>query len=140
MWLGVKLLLDGAKFAEPWNFGPIDLSNDSVQHIVERVIKLWGSGQWKDISKGDEPHEAHWLSLSWEKAATRLDWHPIYALPHVLKKTVEWYKEWHRQGENADMYDFSLEQIRTYTRDANKLKIRWACPQPSDRLQRKLVS
>jgi CDP-glucose 4,6-dehydratase len=139
MWLGVKLLLDGAKFAEPWNFGPIDLSSDSVQHIVEKVIKLWGSGQWKDISRGDEPHEVHWLTLSWEKAATRLDWHPIYALPDVLRKTVEWYKEWHRQGENADMYDFGLDQIRTYIKDANKLKIRWACPQPGDRLQRKLI-
>jgi CDP-glucose 4,6-dehydratase len=139
LWLGVKLLLDGAKFAEPWNFGPLDLSSESVQNIVKKVIKLWGSGQWKDISGGDEPHEAYWLTLSWEKAATRLEWHPIYALPAVLKKTVEWYKEWHTQGENADMYDFSLEQIKTYIKDANKLKIRWACPQPGDRIQRKLI-
>jgi len=139
MWLGVKLLLDGAKYAEPWNFGPMDLSSDSVQNIVEKVIKLWGSGQWKDISEGDEPHEAHWLTLSWEKAATRLDWHPIYALPDVLRETVEWYKEWHRQGENADMYDFGLDQIKTYIKDANKLEIKWACPQPGDRFQRKLI-
>ena len=139
MWLGVKLLLDGANFAEPWNFGPLDLSRDSVQHIVEKVIKLWGSGQWKDISRGDEPHEAHWLTLSWEKAVARLDWHPIYALPDVLRKTMGWYKEWHRQGENADMYDFGIDQIKTFMKDANKLKIEWACPHPGDRLQRKLI-
>lgn len=139
MWLGVRLLLDGAKYAEPWNFGPLDLASDSVRNIVEKVITLWGSGQWKDISKGDEPHEARWLTLSWEKAATRLDWHPIYALPDVLRKTVEWYKEWHRQGENANMYDFGLDQIKMYIKDANKLNIRWACPQPGDWLQRKLI-
>ena len=139
MWLGVKLLLDGAKYAEPWNFGPHDLTSDSVENIVKKVIELWGSGQWRDMSKGDEPHEAHWLTLSWEKAATRLDWHPIYALSDVLSKTVEWYKEWHRQGDNADMYDFSLGQIKTYTGDANKMNVRWACPQPGDRLQRKLI-
>ena len=139
MWLGVRLLLDGAKFAEPWNFGPIDLASDSVQNIVKKVIQLWGSGEWRDMSRGDEPHEAHWLTLSWEKAAVRLDWHPVYALPEVLAKTVEWYKEWDRQGESADMHAFSTDQLRTFTEDAHKLQIRWACPQPSDRIQRTLV-
>ncbi len=139
MWLGVKLLLDGTKFAEPWNFGPLDLSNDTVQHIVEKVINLWGSGQWRNISNGTEPHEAHWLTLSWEKAAAKLEWHPIYGLPEALIKTVEWYKEWCRQGETSDMHNFSIEQIRTFIEQARRMKIRWACPQPGDRLQRKLI-
>ncbi len=139
LWLGVKLLLDGAKFAEPWNFGPLDLCSDNVQNIVEKVIKLWGSGQWKDISKGDEPHEAHWLTLSWEKAAARLDWHPVYAIPDVLAKTVEWYKEWNRQGDKADMFEFDMDQIKTFIKDAHEQNIRWACPQHNDRYQRKLI-
>jgi CDP-glucose 4,6-dehydratase len=127
MWLGVKLIMEGAKFAEPWNFGPHDLTNYSVQQIVEKIITLWGSGRWKDISIGDEPHEAFRLNLSWEKAATRLEWHPVYALPDVLLKTVEWYKEWYKKGMNNDMYDFSIEQIKTYTEDANKMNVIWAC-------------
>ncbi len=130
LWLGVKLLLRGASFAEPWNFGPLDPSSDSVQKIVEKVIRLWGAGRWKDISTGNEPHEAHWLTLSWEKAATRLEWHPVYALPDVLAKTVAWYKEWNRQGENANMYDFGVDQIRTYVKDASKMNIPWACSGP----------
>lgn len=139
MWLAVRLLLDGVRFAEPWNFGPLDLSRASVQDILQKIVKLWGSGEWRDVSKGDEFREAHWLTLSWEKAATRLGWRPVYLLPDVLAMTVEWYKEWHRRGENADMYDFGVDQIRTYVKAARKLGIRWACSQPDDRLQRTLI-
>jgi len=128
LWLGAKLLQDGAGFAEPWNFAPLDLPSDSVQNIVEKVIKLWGAGQWKDISRADDLHEAFWLTLSWEKAANRLGWHPVYALPDALGETVAWYKEWHRQGENAQMYDFGLNQIHTFTERAERLNVPWAGP------------
>ncbi len=133
MWLGVQLMREGAQFAEPWNFGPVDPSSDSVRQIVEKVIRLWGSGRWRDISTGHAPHEAHWLTLTWEKAAARLKWHPVYGLPEVLSRTVEWYREWHRQGAAAQMYDFSAEQIRAYTEFAGRRKIRWACPGSDDR-------
>ena len=133
MWLGVQLLREGAQFAGPWNFGPVDPFSDSVLQIVEKVIRLWGSGRWRDISTGHAPHEAHWLTLTWEKAASRLEWHPAYALPEVLSGTVEWYREWHRQGAGANMYDFSAEQIRSYTEVAGRRNVRWACPGPADR-------
>ena len=102
-------------------------------------MAAWGEGKWISDAQDAGPHEAHWLTLSWEKAAVRLDWHPVYALPEVLANTVEWYREWRRQGEGADMYAFSTDQLRTFTADAHNLQIRWACPQPSDRIQRKLV-
>lgn len=133
MWLGAQLFREGAGFAEPWNFGPVDPSSDSVRQIVEKVISLWGSGRWRDISTGHAPHEAHWLTLTWEKAAARLEWHPVYALPEVLSRTVEWYREWHRQGTGANMYDFSAEQISAYTEAASRRNVRWACPGPADR-------
>ncbi|MEW6618927.1 MAG: hypothetical protein AB1422_06210 [bacterium] len=42
--------------------------------MVEKVIELWGQGEWKDISSKDEPHETSILRINWEKAANLLNW------------------------------------------------------------------
>lgn len=91
-------LLLGAKLAtrehvrEAWNFGPDATNTRSVSDVVEQILRNWGSGTWTDASDPNAPHEAAHLSLSIEKARTRLDWNPRWAFDEAIRRTVDWYR------------------------------------------------
>jgi CDP-glucose 4,6-dehydratase len=125
LWLAAKLLQEGSRFAEAWNFGPPDQLAVSVQELVERLIGLWGEGGWEDISSNRAPHEADVLRLSWEKAANLLGWQPVYTWDEALTETVNWFKEYHKSNSDVDMYDTCVEQIRCYVDRARELGIAW---------------
>ena len=114
--LGCKLLLEGDKFAQSFNFGPKENSFYRVYDVVEKVIKMYGKGEII-INKRDDLHEAKLLSLNIDKAKKLLNWEPSYNCEEAISKTIEWYKEFYN---NKDMYDFSLSQIKDY-----EAKIKW---------------
>ena len=55
-----------------YNFGPLPDDHLSVKELVETAIKVWGNGEWKDISDAYEPHEAGLLKLDIETCAKRI--------------------------------------------------------------------
>jgi CDP-glucose 4,6-dehydratase len=126
LWLAAKLLADGSRFAEAWNFGPPERSPVSVRELVQELIKLWGQGDWEDIGSDSSPHEAGLLSLSWEKSASYLDWRPVYAWKEALKATTDWFKSYHENRPHIDMYDTCVEQIKRYSERAHALGVAWA--------------
>ena len=115
--LAQKLYTDGAIFAEGWNIGPRSDDARNVEHIVRTICKEWGDGASFQIDSNPQPHEAGYLKLDISKIENRLDWHPVWALPVTLEKTVSWYKAY-TQGKNVR--DVCLSQLRQYIIDSRE--------------------
>lgn len=109
--LGEKLLEEGKKFAEGFNFGPNEDSVLRVAEVAQKVCEYYGKGETV-VHKRDDLHEANLLMLNIEKAEQVLGWIPTYTAEEAVKKSVEWYK--HFYSQDADMYDFTMKQIKEY--------------------------
>ncbi len=109
--LAERLHAGGEKFAEAWNFGPVDDDARPVQWIVERLAEMRGDVKWQ-LDKALQPHEANYLKLDSSKARNQLHWQPRWRLQTALQKTIEWHDAW-KQASN--MRSMSLSQIAEYS-------------------------
>lgn len=112
--LATRLRKNPHKFSGAWNFGPKVSDQTTVEELAKRFISAWGSGTIKTppIDK-NEPHEAHLLHLSTDKAISELGWQPILNSSYSIDWTVDWYKNWH--NGRKPLSSLSLEQIRKYS-------------------------
>ena len=125
--LGAMLDKSPASFSGAWNFGPSGLDYLTVGQIAEKIVDLWGSGIWKDVSsKSDALHEAHTLKLCCDKALAELNWHSTLGIEDCLKYLVEWYKLFYENGQDMDMYDICSSQIGFYSDRAKEQKLEWS--------------
>ena len=109
--LGEKLLVEGKKYAEGFNFGPNEDSVLRVADVAQKVTENYGKGEVV-VHKTDNLHEANLLMLNIEKAEKVLGWTPTYTANQAIEKTVEWYK--HFYAKDTDMYKFTMSQIKEY--------------------------
>lgn len=109
--LAQKLFDEGARFAEAWNFGPLDTDAQPVSSILDNLVAKWGEGARWLIDTDPQPHEAQLLKLDISKAAAKLDWHPRWSLSKALGSIVEWHRNW---LDKKDMRAETMEQIRQY--------------------------
>lgn len=109
--LGQKLLENGKKYADGFNFGPLEDSVVKVCEVAQKVVECYGIGDVV-VCKKDELHEAGLLMLNVEKAKNVLSWKPSYTAEQAIEKTVEWYKKFYQN--KTDMYEFTIEQIKDY--------------------------
>ncbi len=109
--LAEKLLEDGPRHAEAWNFGPEPRDVVSVRHVLERIVAHWGGAARWVPDPGEHPHEARALGLDCAKAAERLGWRPRLGLEAAIEWTVVWYRAWLRK---EDLRRVSLEQIERF--------------------------
>jgi len=110
--LGAKLSEDPFSFSTAYNFGPD--SNDvlTVESMVEKAIKIYGSGSFKTEEKTNQPHEAGLLKLDISKANDELNWSPKLNSGAAIQYTIDWYKQF---KENSTMInEFTEIQIRNY--------------------------
>ena len=112
MLLGEKLLTHGKTFAEPFNFGPDNKCNYTVNEVAQYFIHYFGKGKIIAKNEFNSPHEAGLLMLDIEKAKQKLGWVPSYNIEHSLKETAEWYKNFYTNS--TDMYKLTIEQIKAY--------------------------
>jgi CDP-glucose 4,6-dehydratase len=127
LWLGVKLLHEGASFGEAWNFGPQEQWGISAQQLAEKLVELWGSGSWVHTDPGYAKVETGQLRLSWEKAAARLFWQPVYSWEEALAEIVDWFKAYRQSlDEEVDMYSVARRHIDAYTGRAQTLGLPWS--------------
>lgn len=128
LWLGVKLLQEGPAFAEAWNFGPPEIRGVPAQDLAEKLVELWGSGSWIHTDPGYAKIETGQLRLSWEKAATFLDWQPVYVWEEALAEITDWFKAFQRldQGEAVDMHAVCRDHIAAYAEKARSMGLPWA--------------
>jgi CDP-glucose 4,6-dehydratase len=107
--LGGLLNDDPKKFSKPYNFGPLPTDHLTVQELVETAIKIWGKGEWKDISNKNEPHEAGFLKLDISRARNELNWQPKLNAQQAIEYTIDWYSQ---PAEVLASYTF--QQISNY--------------------------
>ena len=105
-------LLDGqARFADAWNFGPVDEDARPVAWIANRMAEAWGvESGWRDW-QGEVPHEAGLLKLDTSKARAELGWRPTLTLLQAIDAIVGWHKA---VGAGGSARDISLKQIREF--------------------------
>lgn len=109
--LAEKLWDKGRDYAEAWNFGPLEDDTKPVEHIIKRVIELWGEGCKWSWDQSQHPPESEVLRLDCTKARQRLQWEPRWRLEETLKMTVGLYKA---SLENGNMRAAALRQIESY--------------------------
>ncbi|MFT5196973.1 MAG: CDP-glucose 4,6-dehydratase [Cellvibrionaceae bacterium] len=116
--LGAKMLQpSGEKFDGAWNFGPPEMNGISTGQIADKLVDLWGSGEWICENPDTDNLETSYLRLSWEKAARQLNWRPGYDWEDTLKDIVEWYKAW---DNGDDLRALMQAQIEAYTQTVAK--------------------
>lgn len=113
--LGHKMIHDPEKYAEAWNFGPEGSNTIDVGTLVNKIVKFYQKGNWKDISDSNSLHEARFLALDINKAKYILNWHPVLNFEETVGFTVEWYKNYKDQS----VYELCCEQIDTYYNISN---------------------
>ena len=122
LWLGARLIED-SKLATAFNFGPDPKKNYSVHDVVSQLLRHW-PGTWKDNSDPNALHEAPLLNLSIAKAASLLDWKPVWSFSETIEQTVAWYRS-HAECSVDDLA-FTQQQIATYTAAAQAAGVAWA--------------
>jgi CDP-glucose 4,6-dehydratase len=111
--LGRKLLEQGERYAQAWNFGPLEEDAATVALFAERMATAWGNGARAVPEQSAFPHEATTLRLDVTKARSALGWQPRWRLDVAISATVDWYRAWHAK---QDMRAFSLAQIASYSK------------------------
>jgi CDP-glucose 4,6-dehydratase len=109
------------KFNEAWNIGP-NSTNITVKEVVEKVIREFGNGSWEESQEqSTNPHEANILKLDVSKIQNKLNWTQCLTLDEAVEYTIQWYKIF---SEKNNMFDFSIEQIKSYLAKANLLNVK----------------
>ena len=90
--LGFKLNTDPEKYGQAFNFGPDTSDALSVEDMVKRSIKNWGSGSYLALIDANRPHEAGLLKLDISKALNELNWKPVFNASTAIERTINWYK------------------------------------------------
>ena len=97
--------------AGSWNFGPPDSNVKRVDQLVQALVDAWGSGRWDHTPEPGAVHEARLLTLSCEKAARELGWHPRWDFIETTRRVAAWYRDFHA-GQTAR--DLCLRDIHAY--------------------------
>lgn len=122
LWLGAKLLQEGQKYAEAWNFAPAEHVGVTTQQVVEKLIDLWGSGEWQNTGLDMQNVETNYLRLNWDKAVARLGWQPAYSWEDALSEIVAWTRAF-QTGENVAQT--TEQHITNYINCARSHNIVW---------------
>lgn len=92
--LAQELYINGADFAEGWNFGPKEDGCKPVDWILDEMVTQWGDGASWELDKKNNLHEAGFLKLDCSKALNRLKWQPKWELRETLKMIVDWHQNY----------------------------------------------
>lgn len=98
--LAEHLWREPQRYAQGWNFGPLETDARPVHAIVEEVARIWGAGANWSVDRTGAFHEAGQLKLDCSKARAQLGWTPTWTLSEALAHTVEWFQA-HAAGTSA---------------------------------------
>jgi len=128
LWLGARLREDAeAWLRDGWNFGPGLDAARTVGELADAMVHTLGRGRWYTEQKGPQPHEAHFLRLSIEKAGNLLGWKPVWNFETTVSRTVNGYERLVAAGSSAEAARrFMEEEIAAYEYDARICDNHWA--------------
>lgn len=113
MLLAEKLLAGQKDFASAWNFGPEIDGCWTVEQIVKEAQKIWSGFEFEIVN--NDRHEATLLMLDSAKAKAQLQWLPVLNVEETLKWTLQWYKDYLRDGKvdtSAQIEEYLVRQSR----------------------------
>lgn len=121
--LGEALYNKGKNYSGGWNFGPEDVENYSVGHLIGKIIDIYKDGSVETPVVNEALHEAHLLKLDISKAVNLLKWRPSLTFDETVQFTVNGYIT--DIGNTSVMAD-RIKQISDYTKIAESKNILWA--------------
>ena len=99
------------RFAEAWNFGPVDEDCLTVGWLARELSLKWGQEVHWEADRIPRPHEDTFLKLDCSKARALLGWVPVLRLEDGL----QWIADWYRQRERGrPVREITEEQIERY--------------------------
>jgi CDP-glucose 4,6-dehydratase len=108
-----KYLIEGRKeFSGAWNFGPADDANRTVLEVVQELQKSWPQIDFEIQHPRQTTHEAKLLKLDCSKARAALGWRAVWSFADTMKRTAEWYREYHQ-----DRAVISSRQLAEFKRE-----------------------
>jgi CDP-glucose 4,6-dehydratase len=125
LWLGALLPRD-PKYCTSWNIAPDEGVVPTVRDVVIGLLDRWPSGTQMVVDQDASFGESKLLQLDCTKAKEELKWHGAWGIERTLDAIVAWYKHFYEQGNDADMYTITTQQIEEYTQAARGKEIAWA--------------
>lgn len=111
--------------ASPFNFGPGEMSNRTVEELVRETLKYW-DGDWFECVDPSGGKETQILSLNVSKANKLLGWKGIWNFEETVKNTITWYREVEQADDRfARASDLTRAQIREYVSAAKAQRAAW---------------
>ena len=108
--LAEKLVTDGVKYAEAWNFGPNNNEIKTVSEIADHLCKKIPGSKWV-AENNYNFHETTLLKIDSSKAKSKLGWIQKWDMETTLNKTIDWYAGWlNKQNLNS----ITISQIEEY--------------------------
>lgn len=113
--LGCVLATMGSRFAESWNFGPVDAGVVSVGELAREVVAAWGNDNTNEpiVDAAVAPYaESRVLRLDVSKARQELNWHPLLTIGEAVQLTVDWYRDYYAGRRN--LHEKTVSQITDF--------------------------
>ncbi|MCK9312179.1 MAG: CDP-glucose 4,6-dehydratase [Bacteroidales bacterium] len=124
--LGQKLSKDKSLNGQSFNFGPQSENSHTVVELISAIGKIFGQPQGQEpftITDNIPFHEAGLLKLNCDKTLFHLHWISTLQYEELIHFTADWYHNWN--SKEVNMYDFTLEQLRSYQEKAAERKQIW---------------
>jgi CDP-glucose 4,6-dehydratase len=103
--------LDRSDLPPSLNFGPVPGSEVPVGDVIERMVQLWGQGEWR-VEPGAGQLEHKRLTIDPAKAAEVLGWTAAVDLDEALRLTYEWD---HNELGGADLFEVLDSQLDAFS-------------------------
>lgn len=109
--LAERLYEGEERFAEAWNFGPVDEDCLPVAWLAGELSRQWGREVQWEVDRIPRPHEDTFLKLDCSKARAVLGWAPVLRLEEGLAWIADWYRGY---AAGSSMRRVTEEQIARY--------------------------
>lgn len=119
--LGQRLWQGERAYAGPWNFGPYEEGQRTVEEVVGELRKAWPIIEYEVSKSCDQPHETAQLRLDSSRARSLMGWRPVWSGERMFRETCTWYREYLTNGEVV-----TAQQLQRYQEDAGQLHLHWA--------------
>ncbi len=126
LWLAKLLHEKGNLYAgQSYNFGPSNMEDHSVKDVLNYIKKYWDKASWLIKKNTPKEKESILLKLCCDKALSKLGWQSIFSFEETMKLTASWYKLYY-EDKDADMLEYSFQQIKLYEKKAKNFGIQWS--------------
>ena len=96
--------------SDAWNFGPESDDYRTVKDVTSQFLTAFPGSTFSPVD-GDGRHEANFLTLSSEKAFSKLGWRNKL----TFQESVDWTSDWYRNfSSNGDIAEFTKEQVKEF--------------------------